>query len=167
MIITTERLILKQASENDALFYFQLFNDEDFINNIHNKNLKSEAETLIFLRDTMIPNFCKNGLGFFTVFEKNSMVAVGTASILKREKLEHLDVGYAFLPNGRGKGYAVEATKRIMNYAKYELTKDKVFAFTNPSNEASQRVLHKIGFNFIGAQEVFKGEKDHIFEYIL
>ena len=113
----------------------------------------------------MIPKLCKDGLGFFTVIEKETKEAIGTSSILKRDKTNFFDVGYAFLPKGRGKGYAVEATECIMQYAKDTLKQNKVIAFTMPKNKASQKVLTTLGFSYIGLQEIYEGEEDCVFEY--
>lgn len=165
MILHTKRLILKEVQTEDAAFYFALFSDPDFIKYINDKNLKSEEETKEFLQNTMIPKLCKDGLGFFTVIEKETNEAIGTSSILKRDKTDFFDVGYAFLPKGRGKGYAVEATQCIMQYAKENLKQNKVIAFTMPENKASQKVLTTLGFSYIGLQEIHKGEEDSVFEY--
>lgn len=167
MILSTERLTLKMVEVNDAPFYFELFNDPDFIKNINDKNLKSVEETYTFLQQKMIPNLCKDGLGFFTVYEKERNIPIGVSSLLSREKTDHYDVGYAFLPIGRGKGYAFEATECIMKYTKEILKQDKIIAFTMPQNRASKRLLTKLGFNYIGLKEIHEGNKDSLFEYIL
>ncbi|WP_435261417.1 GNAT family N-acetyltransferase [Tenacibaculum sp. nBUS_03] len=165
MILKTERLTLKKVEANDAPFYFKLFNDPDFIKNINDKNLKSVEETYTFLKQTMIPKLCKNGLGFFTVYENEKNTPIGVSSLLKREKTDYFDVGYAFLPIGRGKGYAFEATQRIMKYTKEILKQNKIIAFTMPQNQASKKLLTKLGFNYIGLKEIHKGNKDSLFEY--
>lgn len=166
MILSTERLTLKMVVANDAPFYFELFNDPDFIKNINDKNLKSVEETHTFLQQKMIPNLCKDGLGFFTVYEKERNIPIGVSSLLSREKTNYYDVGYAFLPIGRGKGYASEATECIMKYTKEILKQDKIIAFTMPENQASKRLLTKIGFNYVGLKEIHEGNKDSLFEYI-
>lgn len=150
----------------DAPFYFQLFNDPDWITFINDKGLKSIEETRLYLKDEFIPKLCVSGLGFFTVFNKETKIPLGASSVLKREKLDAVDIGYGFLPTGRGKGYAIEATKRIMQYAKEELQQKKVYAFTKPKNDKSQKLLHNIGFNYKGLQPIFSKENDSIFEFI-
>lgn len=165
MILQTERLLIKEVSLNHAPFYFELFSDPDFIKNINDKNLKSVEETEVFLENTMIPNLCKNGLGFFTVFEKLTHTPIGVASLLKRDQLDALDVGYAFLPKGRGKGYATEATRAVMDYAHTSLQQSKIIAFTMPKNEASKKVLRNLGFTYVGVKRVYENTEDCLFEY--
>jgi len=55
-------------------------------------------------------------------------------------------IGYALLPNERGKGYCSEAVKIMVDYL--FLSKDivRIQAETHPQNIASQRVLEKAGF---------------------
>jgi ribosomal-protein-alanine N-acetyltransferase len=55
-------------------------------------------------------------------------------------------IGYALLPNERGKGYGSEAVQIMADYL--FLTKNivRIQAETHPENIASQRVLEKAGF---------------------
>lgn len=92
--------------------------------------------------------------------------SIGISSILQREKLEFIDIGYGFLPKARGKGYAAEATKLMMSYVKDKYQQKKLYAFTLPMNQNSQKLLLKLGFVFVRKQEVFKGEEDFVFEYV-
>ncbi len=165
MILKSERLTLELVKVDDAPFYFHLFNDKDWIKFIRDTNLKSVTETKIYLQETLIPNFNKNGLGFFTVSISETSEKIGVATLIKREKLEHIDVGYGFLPKGRGKGFAREATKRILKYLKEDLKQQKVLAFTKPNNRRSQELLKKLDFNFVSLQAVFDENEDAVYEY--
>lgn len=166
MILESERLIIKEAKVNEASFYFELFNDPDWIEFIGDKKLKSVEETRIYLKDILFKNSKLGGLGFFTVTLKENNKPIGTSTALQRDKLDFIDIGYGFLPEGRGKGYATEATKLIIEYVRTKFKQKKVLAFTMPKNQASQKLLKKIGFKFIGMQQVFKNEDDYVFEYL-
>ncbi|MDO6742950.1 GNAT family N-acetyltransferase [Tenacibaculum soleae] len=166
MILESERLIIKEAKVNEASFYFELFNDPDCIEFIGDKKLKSVEETRIYLKDILFKNSKLGGLGFFTVTLKKTNKPIGTSTALQRDKLDFIDIGYGFLPEGRGKGYATEATKLIIEYVRAKFKQEKVLAFTMPKNKASQKLLKKIGFKFIGIQQVFENEDDYVFEYL-
>lgn len=163
MILETERLILKKMCVEDTPFYFELFNDPDWIKNINDKGLRTIDDTRIFLENEFIPNLCVNGLGFFTVFNKETNQPIGTSSILQRETLSHPDIGYAFLPKGRGKGYATEASLRMIKYAKEALHQDCVYAITKPNNHPSKKLLNTLGFTYLGDQKIFT-ELDSVFK---
>ena len=62
--------------------------------------------------------------------------------------LENFDIGFAFLPEFTGKGFAFEMANAIMNYAKDILKLPTIFAITIPSNERSIKLLNKIGLKF-------------------
>lgn len=164
MILETERLILKLISKEEANFYFELFNNKEWIKFISDKKLKSIDETKKYLEETFIPSLCKNGLGFYTVYLKENKKTIGTSSTLKRDFSNLLDIGYGFLPKGRGKGYAAEATLRIIKYAKENLNQTKVMAYTKPNNENSQKLLKKLNFTFLGLKPLFTEKEDAVFE---
>jgi ribosomal-protein-alanine N-acetyltransferase len=56
-------------------------------------------------------------------------------------------IGYALLPNERGKGYGSEAVKIIVDYLFLSKNIVRIQAETHPENKASQRILEKAGFN--------------------
>ncbi|WP_428741355.1 GNAT family N-acetyltransferase [Tenacibaculum sp.] len=166
MLLESEQLIIREAQMSDAPFYFELFNDPDWIQFIGDKSLKSIQETEVYLEETLFKNIQLGGLGFFTVILKETNKPIGTSTALKREKLDFIDIGYAFLPVGRGKGYATEATKLIIEYVRSQFKQEKVLALTMPGNEKSQKLLKNLGFEFIGMQQIFENTEDCIFEYI-
>lgn len=57
-----------------------------------------------------------------------------------------LEIGYALIPSGRGKGYATEAVKIIVDYLFLSKEIVRVQAVTDTDNSASQKVLQKAGF---------------------
>ena len=73
---------------------------------------------------------------------------MGICGLLKREVLEDVDIGYAFLPDYRGKGFATESCEAMMAYARDNFGIDRVVAVVSPGNEKSQRVLMKLGLQF-------------------
>jgi RimJ/RimL family protein N-acetyltransferase len=68
--------------------------------------------------------------------------------LLKRESLEDVDIGFAFLPQFWGQGYALESASSVMAFAKNVVGLKRVVAITNPDNDASIKVLERIGMQF-------------------
>ena len=165
MRLESDRLIIKDATVEEASFYFELFNDPDWITYINDKGLRSVEQTKTYLENTLPKNALLKGLGFFTVISKETNEPIGMTSALQRDKLDFIDVGYALLPKGRGKGYASEATLLMMEYIKNTFKQEKVYAFTLPENEKSKRLLENLGFAYIGKQNVFEGEEDCVYEF--
>lgn len=165
MLLESERLIIREAKVSDAPFYFELFNDPDWIENISDKGLETIEETKAYLEDILPKNKKLGGLGFFTVLLKETNEPIGTSTALQRDKLKYIDIGYAFLPANRRKGYATEATKLIIKYVQNTFKQEKVYAFTIPKNNASQNLLKKLGFTYIGKKVIYEGEEDCMYEF--
>jgi hypothetical protein len=52
------------------------------------------------------------GYGMYVVTLKGSGESIGTCGLIKRDELEDVDIGFAFLPQYRGRGFAFESTRR-------------------------------------------------------
>lgn len=72
---------------------------------------------------------------------------VGIITFIKREYLDHPDIGFAFLPDHSGFGYAREATEEVLD----DLHRDHpvILATTMPANIKSIKLLDKLGFSKI------------------
>lgn len=165
MKLESNRLIIRDAILDDASFYYELFNDPDWIAYISDKNLRSVEATRNFLKERLSDKSKMKGLGFFTVVDKSTNEAIGLSSAMLRDKATYVDVGYGFLPKGRGKGFAPEATTMMIQYIKEMFQQDKVCAFTVPENEKSQQLLLKLGFVFVGKQAVISEKEDCVYEF--
>jgi RimJ/RimL family protein N-acetyltransferase len=70
--------------------------------------------------------------------------------LVKRDGLDHVDIGFAFLPAWRGRGFAEEAARAVLGQAR-ELGVGKVVAIVSPGNAPSIRLLEKIGMRAAGS----------------
>jgi len=55
------------------------------------------------------------------VSQRDGGTPIGIADLLKRERLDDVDLGYALLPDYRGRGYAVKAARGVMHHAANDL----------------------------------------------
>ena len=93
-------------------------------------------------------SYAKNGFGLYLVALKETDESIGMCGLIKRDTLEDVDIGYAFLPKFWARGYAVESTRAVKEYAKNVIGLKRIVAITDPLNEDSIRVLEKIGLQF-------------------
>jgi RimJ/RimL family protein N-acetyltransferase len=56
------------------------------------------------------------------------------------------EIGFALIPNERGKGYCTEATQLMVDYLFLSKNVTRIQATTHTRNAASQKVLEKAGF---------------------
>lgn len=148
IVVETERLILREAKTSDAAFVLTLLNSPSFIENIGDRGVRTEAEAAAYIEERMVASYRDNGFGMWLALEKAGGRPVGMAGLVRRDGLDVPDVGYAFLPEAWGRGYAQEAARAAMAHGRKALGMDALAAITTPENEASMAVLRKVGFVF-------------------
>ncbi|HSB00329.1 MAG TPA: GNAT family N-acetyltransferase [Anaerolineales bacterium] len=147
-VLETERLLLRQFSLEDAEFILALLNEPSFIQNIGDRGVRTLADARSYLTRVPIASYAKNGFGLYLVLLKETQESIGMCGLIKRDSLEDVDIGYAFLPKFWSKGYAVESALAVKAYAKDVIGLKRMVAITDPANEGSIRVLEKIGLRF-------------------
>lgn len=85
---------------------------------------------------------------------------MGICGILRRDSLEHPDVGFAFLQRFRARGYAFESASAVMVHARGTLGLGRILAITSQDNTASIGLLDKLGFTFQRMLEISDDEPE-------
>lgn len=147
-VIETERLNLREVNESDAAFILELFNDPDFKRNVGDRGLRTPEDARRYVAEKFVARYRREGFGFWLVEPKESGLPAGICGLVKRDALPGVDVGYAFLPPFRSKGYAFESASAVVAYARGALGLKRVYAIVNPENAVSIRVLEKLGMKF-------------------
>ena len=70
------------------------------------------------------------------------------------------DIGWLIDKRYWGNGYATEAAKLLVEYIKTELHRTDIVAYCDARNIASQKVMKKIGMEFVGSNGIRTYEKD-------
>jgi len=146
--LETERLILRQLSADDAGFILELLNEPSFIRYIGDKQVRNLDDAQKYIADGPVKSYQVNGFGLYLVELKMSRTPIGMCGVLKRDTLPDPDIGFAFLPAHWHQGYALEAAAAVMEYAREVLGMKRILAITSPDNQASARLLGKIGIRF-------------------
>ena len=97
-ILETNRLILRQLSTEDAAFILELVNEPSFIQNIGDRGVRTLEDARAYILRVAISSYEKNGFGLYLVELKDSGQSIGMCGLIKRDGLEDVDIGYAFLP---------------------------------------------------------------------
>ena len=147
-ILEIKRLILRQMRVEDAEFIFELVNEPAFIRNIGDKGVRTLDDARDYILSGPVASYAKFGFGLYVVVLKETGAAIGICGLLKRDSLEDVDIGFAFFERFRRKGFAYEAAAAVMEYGRNSLGLKRIVAITSPDNEASIRVLEKIGLQF-------------------
>ena len=147
-VLETERLLLRHLSSEDAEFILELLNEPSFIRNIGDRGVRTIDDANSYILNGPVASYAKNGFGLYLVKLKETNESIGMCGLIRRDTLEDVDIGYAFLPKFWSKGYAVESAQAVKEYAKNVIGLDRIVAITDPENEGSIRVLEKIGLKF-------------------
>lgn len=150
MNIETERLQLRHYTLDDAPFIYKLMNSEGWLKNIGDRNINSVEDAEVYMEKNYLSSYEKHGYGPFLVSLKNTGTPLGSSGLYKRDNLEHPDVGFAFLPEFGGKGYAFESAQAVIDYSIENLGIKTIVGITLPENNPSIKLLQKLGLAEIG-----------------
>ena len=137
LVHKTERISLSKFSDEDAPFIIQLLNSKGWLDFIGNRNVKTIEDALNYLKKSIYSGYNDNGYGLWKVTLFESGTPIGMCGLLKRADLPACDIGFAFLPEYIGKGYAREATNAVLEIAKEIFKLDEILAITDPANTKS------------------------------
>jgi RimJ/RimL family protein N-acetyltransferase len=148
-ILETKRLILRETSVDDAEFMLDLLNQPSFIKYIGDRNVRTIDESKEFIETRYRQSYRDNGFGLYVVETKETNTPIGICGFVKRDTLPEPDIGFAFLPQFCGQGFAHESAEGSMRFGEEKLGFTKVLAITTQNNESSGKLLAKVGFKFV------------------
>ena len=146
--LETEHLKLREFRLDDAGFVLRLLNEPSFLHFIGDKGVRNLDDARQYILNGPIASYKKHGFGLYLVQLKSTETSIGMCGLLKRDTLPDIDIGFAFLPAFWNKGYAFESAAAIMAYAKNVLKLPRIVAITDKDNEASGKLLEKLGLIF-------------------
>jgi len=148
--IETERLILRPLKKSDAERLFLLDSNPEVMKYVGVAPLTrpEESENVISHIQKQYEEF---GTGRFAVIEKSSGLLIGWNGLkFNPEKVHQHDnfyeLGYRFLPEFWGKGFATESSLPFIKRAFKEMNLDQIYAYAHCENVASNHLLTKFGF---------------------
>jgi [ribosomal protein S5]-alanine N-acetyltransferase len=146
-VAETNRLRLREFSKEDAPFILELLNTPNWIKFIGDRNVKTIEDAREYASNRLITSYHRFGFGLYMVQLKDD-TPIGMCGLVRREALEDVDLGFAFLPEYTGLGYAKEASSAIIELAKKKVKTKRLVAITMVDNSNSINLLRKLGFNF-------------------
>lgn len=147
-MLETNRLLLEKFTVDDAAFMLALLNTPSWIEFIGDRNVRSISEARQYILNGAMKTYKQFGFGPYLVKLKAGGVPVGLCGLFKRDTLEDIDIGFAFLPEHAGKGYGYESASAVMTYATATLGLTRITGITTAVNYNSIRLLEKLGLRF-------------------
>jgi len=147
-ILETDRLVLRRLTPDDAAFILELVNDPDWLRFIGDRGVRTLEDARNYILNGPVAMYERVGFGLYLVERKSDGVPLGMCGLIKREGLDDVDIGFAYLPQYRAQGYAYEAASAVMAYGRREFGLQRIVAITSLDNVQSIQLLGKLGFTF-------------------
>ena len=147
-VLETDRLNLRRISTDDAEFILQLLNEPSFLQFIGDRGVRTLDDARNYIVNGPMASYERFGFGLYLTELKEPRVPIGMCGLLKRDTLEDVDIGFAFVPQYWKQGYAMESAAAVMTHAKDVLGLNRLAAITSPENETSIALLLKLGMRF-------------------
>ena len=147
-VLETDRLILRRLSVEDTAFILELVNDPLWLRFIGDRGVRTLEDARAYILKGPVAMYERVGFGLYLVEHKRDGVPLGICGLIKRDGLDDVDLGFAFLPEFRAQGYAYESAVAVLAYGRQMFGLKRIVAITSPDNERSVRLLEKLGFTF-------------------
>lgn len=142
MKLETERLILRQWREADFETFAAYFSNEETAKYVGGKKTREEAWRLMA---AYIGHWHLKGFSYLAVQEKESNNIAGCIGLWKSDPWPELEMGYWFLKEKQGKGYATEAGLCMKNFAFETVRSNTLVSYIDPTNTPSRKLSERLG----------------------
>lgn len=153
--IFTERLMLRKLTNEDVDNIFLLDSNPEVMKYVGVPPTTEKGESARML-ENIINQYQNNGTGRLAVIEKETSQFIGWSGIkLLTDEVNGFknvyELGYRFLPEFWGKGYATESALASLDLGFNQLNAEKIYAYADVDNQSSNHVLTKLGFENKGS----------------
>ena len=160
IVAETKRLLVSELSLQDAPFFLELVNSPNWLKYIGDRHLKTVKDAEDYLTNGTLKSYKDLGFGFYKLELKENNKPIGTCGLVKREQLEDIDMGFAFLETFESQGYGFEASEAILKLSKEKFHIKRLVAITLPINTKSIKLLEKLGFRYEKRVKPFEDDEE-------
>ena len=157
--IRTERLVLRESETRDRAAFIELFASPEVGTYIGGPRPRDELERAV-------PEVPGRRPGFFVIDLDGAMIGMITLDRRDAERPGHVrpdageaELGYMFLPEAWGRGYATEACAAALDWFAGALPGEPVVLYTQTANVRSMRLAAKLGFTEVERFEAYGAEQ--------
>ena len=140
----TNRLFLTNLDLNDSAFIKDLVNTLGWLQFIGDRNVHSLSDAAGYIA-RILEN---QNISYYVVRLNDNSNPIGIITFIKRDYLDFHDLGFAFLPEYAGNGFAFEAANIVLKDKLNDPLHSTILATTIKTNIRSQRLLERLGFSF-------------------
>lgn len=144
-ILETERLRLRLLEESDADFYLRLVTQPNWLRFIGNRGIETAEQARQAILQGPLAMYAKHGFCLYLVELRETSESLGICGLIKRDTLPDVDIGFAFLEEHCGKGYAWESAAAVLEHGRTTHGLRRVVAIVSPENIISVNLIRKLG----------------------
>ena len=145
--LETKRLILRPFNKNDFEYFYDFMKNED---NTKFLNFTSDQKTSEGIKNLFNSVINSNPTFALVIAHKVSNLYLGSCGFSPLEKKDEIECYYTLLPHFWGNGYAIEAMKKLFDYAFSELYISKIIAYVTPGNIRGWKTAERVGMKYMG-----------------
>jgi len=158
--------MIRELNLSDAEFILELVNTPGWIRFIGDRQIRDSYAAGHYIVNGPLKSYAQHSFGLYAMQMKDSSELAGLCGILKRDSLEHPDLGFALLPAFEGRGLVHEAATAILSHAQQHQNVKQVLAITLEDNVRSVSLLERLGFTY--EKKILIGEEELLlFSFII
>jgi RimJ/RimL family protein N-acetyltransferase len=151
--VETERLLLRGWRESDTDAWAELCSDDEVMRSLGREGGVSVGDAWREMA-MLAGHWTLKGFGHWALELRASRELVGRAGLLHPPDWPGLELGWTVARPHWGNGYAGEAARAAMEWARAELGADHLISLIPDGNHRSQRVAEKLGMKLEGRAQV-------------
>lgn len=166
-ILDTERCSVREITPADVDRLYEIYADPQITKYMENLYENREDE-IAYTEEYIRCHYGFYDFGMWIVEDRETGLVIGRAGFDMRQGYEDPELGFMICTEYQNKGYATEVCRALLSYGKEKLGFEQIGSFTDPSNQASVRLLLKLGFIFRKEEMVasVKEEKEKLAYYM-
>lgn len=138
MLIESKNLIIRDFCEYDLMDAHEYLQDKEVMKYVE------PPYSLEQTKEFVLEYGCKRSM-VFALEEKSSTKVIGHVIFHPYDEVDEYEIGWILGRFSWGKGYAVEASQALIQYAFFELHANRVIAETVNSNQGALAVIKRLG----------------------
>jgi RimJ/RimL family protein N-acetyltransferase len=155
--LQTERLLMRGFREDDLDQWAAISADGEVTRWVGDPDGLSREDAWRRLA-YFVGHWALRGCGQWALVERETGKLVGRAGLLYPEAWPGLEVGWLVARDHWGRGYAPEAGRASIEWARSELGADHVISLIEDDNHRSARVAEKLGMTLEGRTRIVNGK---------
>jgi len=146
-VLTTERLRLRPLAAEDEAALFEIFSDPEVMRYWSSTPWESRSDAAKYI-ERIRRHFGTGDLYQWGVARREDDRVIGTGTLAHVDaQNRRAEIGFALRRDHWGRGWMLEATTALVDFAFGELRLHRLEADVDPRNEASLRLLERLGFS--------------------